>query len=238
MQWFEPLVDFDSPMSEDFAGTSKFSEKIQISAMRLAGGVVQPTPGEIARYVVSILKEKAAECSSIVTYAGIQKPVSDVLREMLGPLLTKAPAPVVENTPEAVLVANADEENLDWGDVKPAEKSIRGTPAGKPINFRQMIYSPLNEAGVVLLFSKIMGDLGIVYESSPLKGFDMVGRIQTAKGLEQKHFEFEYKSSNFKAHGHDESLIDYIVCWEHDWRDCPKHIEIIELRDCIKTLQA
>jgi hypothetical protein len=28
-----------------------------------------------------------------------------------------------------------------------------------------------------------------------------------------------------------------IVCWEHDWKECPKHIEIIELKDEIKKLE-
>lgn len=95
-------------------------------------------------------------------------------------------------------------------------------PVGEPINFRGMIYAPLNDAGVVLLFSKVMDDLGIIYESSPPSGFDMVGRQRTDKGYQRKHIEFEYKSTNFKLHGHGPSQVDYIVCWEHDWIDSPQ----------------
>jgi hypothetical protein len=30
-------------------------------------------------------------------------------------------------------------------------------------------------------------------------------------------------------------MCDIIVCWEHDWPDCP--IEVIELRDVIRKLR-
>ena len=40
--------------------------------------------------------------------------------------------------------------------------------------------------------------------------------------------EFEYESRNFMKHMHDVKGCDLIVCWEHNWPDCP--IEVIELR--------
>lgn len=33
--------------------------------------------------------------------------------------------------------------------------------------------------------------------------------------------EFEYKSSNFRQHNHPVGECDLIICWEHDWLDCP-----------------
>lgn len=33
--------------------------------------------------------------------------------------------------------------------------------------------------------------------------------------------EFEYKSSNFLDHGHDIRKCDMIICWTHDYRECP-----------------
>jgi hypothetical protein len=28
-----------------------------------------------------------------------------------------------------------------------------------------------------------------------------------------------------------------IVCWEHDWKDCPDHIEVIELSSSLKDAE-
>jgi len=211
----ESLIDFQKPVSEEFAGLSKFSEKVQINAMRLAGSVVQLTPTEIRNYLKSILAEKAVECSTEVVYQGEKRKVEDILNN--------------------ILPAQKEELRIITPSPKPRE---RGTLSGEPINLRGIVYAPRNEAGVVLLFSKVMDDLGIIYESSPPSGFDMVGRIQTVRGYELKHFEFEYQSSNFKPHGHDAALVDYIVCWEHDWKGCPEDVEVIELRELIKNLPA
>lgn len=212
---YDPIVDFETPMSEEFAGASKFSSKIQIAVARLIGSVATIYEPEIVRYLETILKEKAEECSAMVVYQGRTRRISDVLQEILGYYRKR------EIKPEL-----------------PPEKAKRGMIVGEVINFRGMVYAPRNEAGVVLLFSKVMDDLGVVYESSPTKDFDMVGRVRTGLGLELKHFEFEYQSSNFKTHGHDSSLVDYLVCWEHDWKGCPKDLEVWELREIIKGLPA
>ena len=39
--------------------------------------------------------------------------------------------------------------------------------------------------------------------------------------------ELEFKSSNFKLHKHPINKCDLIICWTHDWEDCP--LKIIEL---------
>lgn len=212
---FDPLVDFKTPVSEEFSGMSKFSDKVKIPAMRIVGSVVQFTDAEARGYLKLILTEKAQECLVQVMYEGKRVTVADVLNNLLTNQQVRA-------EPAAVL----------------PKKEKRGSISGEPINFRGMVYAPLNEAGVVLLFSKVMDDLGIIYESSPISGFDMVGRIRTEQGFELKHFEFEYKSSNFKTHKHDASTVDYLVCWEHDWADCPKALEVLELRQIIRDLPA
>jgi len=216
-QWFDPIVDFKTPVSEEFIGKTKFSSKIQISVARLIGSVAIIYEPEIKRYLETILNEKAEECSAMVVYQGQTRRISDALQEILGYYRKQ------ETKPEL-----------------PPEKAKRGMIVGEVINFRGMVYAPLNEAGVVLLFSKVMDDLGVIYESSPTRDFDMVGRVRTKLGLELKHFEFEYQSSNFKTHGHDPSLVDYLVCWEHDWKGkgCPEDLEVWELKEIIKDLPA
>jgi len=105
---------------------------------------------------------------------------------------------------------------------------------GDLINFRGLVYSPVNENGVVFIFGKVIEDLNMYIEEIKTGFPDCVGRRFTGRGWEKVFIEFEYKSSHFQEHEHDPSKCDIIVCWEHDWPECP--IEVIELRDRIKTL--
>jgi hypothetical protein len=104
------------------------------------------------------------------------------------------------------------------------EKSI----VGDLINFRGLVYAPINENGVIFLFGKVADDLNMYIEEIKPGFPDCIGRRFIGKGWERVAIEFEYKSSNFKLHGHDPDLCDVIVCWDHDWKDCP--IEVIELK--------
>jgi len=216
---FDPLVaEFDRPFSEEFAGTSKFSEKVQLSAMRLVGAIVQLRPQEAIGYLQPLLAEKREECQIGVPYGDGIRTVADILEDLI-----KACGDRAKEQPE----------EPQMGIVTRAAPRVDDV-VGAPINFRGFVYAPLNEAGVVLLFSKVMDDLGVIYESSPTGFPDLVARIQTVKGFEKRYIEFEYKSSNFKLHGHDVEKCDIIVCWKHDWKDCP--LEVIELREFIKSL--
>lgn len=107
---------------------------------------------------------------------------------------------------------------------------------GDPINFEGLIYGPLNESGVIFLFSKIHEKLGIFIEAIQPSYPDAKARRKTYKGWEDVWIEFEYKSSSFKVHGHDSKECDIIVCWEHDWKDCP--IEVIELKKLANSLNS
>ena len=63
---------------------------------------------------------------------------------------------------------------------------------------------------------------------------DCVARRFTGKGWERIFVEFEYTSLNFRDHKHDHQHCDLIVCWEHNWHECP--IQVIELKSVIKGL--
>ena len=110
------------------------------------------------------------------------------------------------------------------------EKSL----VGDLINFRGLVYSPINENGVIFLFGKIIEDLNMYIEEIKPGFPDCLGRRFTGKGWEKVYIEFEFKSSHFKDHNHNIEECDIIVCWENDWSECP--IEIIELKEIIKTL--
>lgn len=47
--------------------------------------------------------------------------------------------------------------------------------------------------------------------------------------------EFELESRNFLLHGHDVRGADLIVCWKHNWENCP--LEVIELRKEIAEME-
>jgi hypothetical protein len=102
------------------------------------------------------------------------------------------------------------------------ERSI----VGDLINFRGLVYSPINENGVIFLFGKVVEDLNMYIEEIKPGFPDCVGRRFVGKGWERVYIEFEYQSANFKAHGHEPENCDMIVCWEHDWLECP--LEVIE----------
>jgi hypothetical protein len=106
---------------------------------------------------------------------------------------------------------------------------------GDVINFRGFVYGPVNEMGVVGLFSKISEDLGFIIEEIRAAFPDCIARRKVAKGWERVGIELEFKSSNFRTHGHDPAGCDLIVCWEHDWETCP--VPVLCLKDYLKNGQ-
>lgn len=108
---------------------------------------------------------------------------------------------------------------------------------GLPLNFRGLVYGPINEQGVIYLFGLIANDLNIRVESIQQGYPDCTAIRYIGKGKwERINIEFEFKSSNFD---HDPDKCDVLVCWEDDLeegkRDSLKGLEIIELKSIINT---
>lgn len=105
---------------------------------------------------------------------------------------------------------------------------------GEKIDFQGLLHAPVNELGVVYLFGILSDDLDFVVESfqSGFPDCEAKRRIKN-KRWQRVRIEFEYISSNFIDHGHDITKCDIIICWEHDWDDCP--LEVISLKEYIKT---
>ena len=105
---------------------------------------------------------------------------------------------------------------------------------GSLINFRGLVYSPINEQGVVFLFGRLLEDLNMYIEEVKQGYPDCVARRYTGKGWKRVYIEFEYVSSNFIQHKHDPKDCDIIICWENDLNNEQKKIlegiEIIELK--------
>jgi len=118
----------------------------------------------------------------------------------------------------------------------------RGHLVGPLINFRDMDYGPTEENGVIFLFSKITGDLGIKIVSIQKHFPDAEAIKYGDDGRGYKvYIEFEFLSSDFIRHGHLDQMrkgepCDLVVCWEHDTQELPKEIGVLELKEIIKSL--
>ena len=108
---------------------------------------------------------------------------------------------------------------------------------GNPIYFRGLRNEPINENGVVFLFGLVAKDLGFSVESVQA-GFPDCDAKQEISRNKWRHvrIEFEYESKNFYIHDHDPNGCDMIVCWKHNWAECPANLEVIELSTRIKSL--
>src|SRR6476646_10677083 len=101
---------------------------------------------------------------------------------------------------------------------------------GEPFDRSPMTNAPVNELGVMVLFGMVAAALGLQVESVQGKFPDCLAKRQVAPGKwPYLRIEFEYESKNFYLHGHDPKGCDMIVCWRHNWKECPAEIEVVEL---------
>ena len=108
---------------------------------------------------------------------------------------------------------------------------------GNPTNFPEFRHEPVNEQGVVLLFGMLAKDLGFLIEAVQKEFPDCEAKRQIAPDRWQRvQIEFEFESKNFRDHGHPVTGCDIIVCWRHNWPDCPKHLEVLDLSLVIPSL--
>ena len=113
------------------------------------------------------------------------------------------------------------------------DRPLLGAPTGLPA----FPYEPVNEMGVMVLFSMLAPQLGFVIESVQSSFPDCEAKIEVEPGRRQ-HFriEFEYESLQFKKHGHDPSQCDMIVCWRHNWKNCPPNLQVLELSKIVRQI--
>lgn len=89
------------------------------------------------------------------------------------------------------------------------------------------------------MFGMLAKKLGYLVENVQTGFPDCEAMHLIAPGRWQRvSIEFEFESRNFREHGHPERGCDVIVCWRHNWPDCPRHIEIVELSRDIEASAA
>jgi hypothetical protein len=136
----------------------------------------------------------------------------------------------------ALLPAHVRQRRRPKGE-RPRHAQLGDRPiCGKPTQLGPLRHEPVNEQGVVLLFGMLAKELGYLVEGVQ-KGFpDCEAKREIAPERWQRvAIEFEFESKNFRDHGHPATGCDVIVCWRHNWPECPKHIDVVELSRVIKS---
>ena len=133
-----------------------------------------------------------------------------------------------------------------WGQVRtsrtPADTPIKpkiltGQPMyGTPLVFPSMTYAPTNEAGVLFLFGALARDLGyaVIRMQSEFPDCEAMRKVGEDR-LQRVRIELEYESRNFLLHFHRVEDCDLIVCWKHNWPECP--LEVLELSKVVEKIE-
>jgi len=121
--------------------------------------------------------------------------------------------------------------------VQPPASAARSRDVGEAIGETPILFEPVNELGVVMIFGMIHRQLGFPYIVRVRQGFP--DAVVIDQDGEPRKIEFEYKASNFLQHKHDPSQCDFIICWEDDLGDnAPDPIKekIIAIKDRLRDL--
>lgn len=96
------------------------------------------------------------------------------------------------------------------------------------------VHEPINEMGVVFLFGTQAARLGFMVTLVQTEFPDCEAFVEVApKRWQRIRIEFEYESRNFLKHDHCVEDCDMIVCWEHNWPECP--LEVVELKTAMTS---
>ncbi|HEX5433711.1 MAG TPA: hypothetical protein VFY05_05705 [Candidatus Angelobacter sp.] len=110
-----------------------------------------------------------------------------------------------------------------------------GQVYGVPLMTMPLAFGPVNEAGVLFLFGMLAHRLGFIITHVQTGFPDCQALLRLDDNTCQMvKIELEYESRNFLEHGHSVKGCDFIVCWIHNWPECP--LEVIELRGVLMEM--
>jgi hypothetical protein len=100
---------------------------------------------------------------------------------------------------------------------------------GPPMVWAPLTYAPTNEAGVLFLFGTVARDLGfaVTRVQTGFPDLEAMREVEPER-WQRVRIEVEYESRNFLTHTHPPNKCDLIVCWNHNWEECP--LEVVELK--------
>jgi hypothetical protein len=124
------------------------------------------------------------------------------------------------------LVEASGQVDIDWRRSVVMERlsSVVGDPLSDP-GFR---FAPTNAKGVLLLFVRKIEEFHMYVEEVPEEFPDCYVRQRIEGGWKRLAVVSAFHSSALRTRGPALSGYDLVVCWEHDWPDCP--LEVIKLR--------
>jgi len=167
------------------------------------------------------------------TYASRWGSWRKTVAHYLGP---EAPAVVTRPPEEHKPPTPAKPKPRPWHPTSTFETGKARWVFGAPLNFKALQHEPVNEQGVVVLFGMVAGEMGFLIDAIRSDFPDCRAKRRTKRGYVDAVIEFEFRSSEFRNHGHDPAECDLVVCWENDWPDCP--VEVLELKSAIRQLDA
>jgi hypothetical protein len=104
---------------------------------------------------------------------------------------------------------------------------------GAPMLATPLCHVPINEMGVVYLFGAMAWELGFMVTRIQREFPDCEAmREMDLDQWQRVWIEFEWESRNFLEHQHDPEKCDLIVCWRHNWPECP--LEVVELSSLVR----
>lgn len=118
-------------------------------------------------------------------------------------------------------------------------KSIVGELVGK----RGIVYAPVNRAGVLLIFSRLLDEFDMLVEETAEDCGYIIARRRVDTGQpgssrwERVKIALAYESLELQQNNiidtDSEAAADLLICWQHNWPDCP--LETFELRSIFAT---
>ena len=145
---------------------------------------------------------------------------------------------IAEWSPRGALRRRAVERDVNGATLGQKPKLLPDRPVyGRPLTPPGLAHELVNEMGVVYLFGMLSERLGYVVTRIQSEFPDCEAFREVAPGRWQRvRIEFEFESRNFLFHKHNPKKCDVIVCWKHNWAECPANIEVIELSSIMKRL--
>jgi predicted RNA-binding protein with PUA-like domain len=93
-----------------------------------------------------------------------------------------------------------------------------------------MIAPPTNTIGVICLFSEWARERRIKLESIQPGSPNCTARVRAGDASRRILIDFKVRSRSYRGAAASSKGERWLVCWEHDWPECPKRIKVIELR--------